>query len=224
MVVPTIIKEGRMPSIEEEEIVKRTEGSAFDKKETEDEEKHLTQDTSQYEEDEPKEENKVTWRTTLIDKIKSFFSKKCETKPDEKNRMTFSSLIDKVKVLLNLKTEDAIDQAYEKAKAERDFINLHNMGNKQFQKKDLDRAIEAYEKALKIKEDKGTSFKLELAKVQKEKEEKKQAEKDDNKDLDKDQTPKDKPKKDKKKKKDGDEDKQDSKKEKKSKKKKDDKE
>jgi tetratricopeptide (TPR) repeat protein len=196
-----------------------------EKKETKEEEKNLvgTQDTSQYE-DEPKVENKVTWRTTLMDKIKSFFPEKSETKPDKKNRITLSSMIYKVKVLLNLKTEDEIDQAYEKAKAERDFINLHNMGNKQFQKKDLDKAIEAYEKALKIKEDKGTSFKLELAKVQKEKEEKKQAEKDDNKDLDKDQTPKDKPKKDKKKKKDGDEDKLESKKEKKSKKKKDDKE
>ncbi len=35
VVVPTIIKEGRIPSIEEEEIVNRTEDSNFDKKETE---------------------------------------------------------------------------------------------------------------------------------------------------------------------------------------------
>jgi tetratricopeptide (TPR) repeat protein len=126
-----------------------------------------------YEGYECKETDRTTW-CTLIDKIKSFFPGKYETKPDEKHTMILSSLIDKVKSIFNLKTEDAIDQAYEKAKAERDFINLHNMGNKQFQKKDLDRAIEAYEEALKIKEDKGTSFKLELAKLQKEKEEKKQ--------------------------------------------------
>ena len=177
------------------------------------------------------EENKVIWHTTLIDKIKSFLPEKSETKPDNKNRMTLSSMIDKVKVLLNVKKKDEIDHEYEKAKAERDFINLHNMGNKQFQKKDLDKAIEAYEKALKIKEDKGTSFKLELAKVQKEKEEKKkQAEKDDNKDLDKDQkkqeqvdTTKDQKEKDAFKE-EKNKDKSDSKKEKKSKKKKGDKE
>jgi general secretion pathway protein D len=38
VVVPTIIKEGRMPSIEEEEIVNRTEGSNFEEKETDDKE------------------------------------------------------------------------------------------------------------------------------------------------------------------------------------------
>lgn len=38
VVVPTIIKEGRMPSIEEEEIINRTEGSVFDEKEKEDKE------------------------------------------------------------------------------------------------------------------------------------------------------------------------------------------
>jgi hypothetical protein len=188
------------------------------KKEVKDDEKNLvqTKDTLQYEEDKSKEEeNKVTWRTTFIDNIKSFLSKISEIKSDEKNKIKFSAMIDKAKSFLNLKTEDEIDHAYEKAKAERDFINLHNMGNKQFQKKDLDKAIESYEKALKIKEDKGTSFKLELAKVQKEKEDKKkQAAKDDKKDQDK--TEEDKQKKDENK------DNLDAKKEKKSKKKKDD--
>lgn len=190
-----------------------------EKKVVKDDEKNIvqTEDNVKYKEDKSREDNKVTWYTIFIDKIKSFFPEKYEPKPNEKSRVTLSSMMDKIKSLLNLKTEDAIDHEYEKAKAERDFINLHNMGNKQFQKKDLDRAIEAYEKALKIKEDKGTSFKLELAKIQKEKEEKKQAEKDDNKDQDKQ-------KKDEKKKKDGDEDKLGSKKEKKSKKKKGDKE
>ena len=186
------------------------------KKEVKDDEKNLvqTKDTLQYEEDKSKEEeNKVTWRTTLIDNIKSFLSKISEIKSDEKNKIKFSAMIDKAKSFLNLKTEDEIDHAYEKAKAERDFINLHNMGNKQFQKKDLDKAIESYEKALKIKEDKGTSFKLELAKVQKEKEDKKkQAEKDQDK-TEEDKTTKNE-----------NQDKLDAKKEKKSKKKKDDKE
>ncbi|WP_373032131.1 efflux RND transporter permease subunit [Sulfurovum sp.] len=191
-----------------------------DKKEVKDDEENLvqTKDTLHYEEAKRKEEeNNVKWRTTLIDNVKSFLTKKSETKADDKNKMTLSTMIDKVKSFLNVKTEDEVDNAYEKAKAERDFINLHNMGNKQFQKRDLDKAIESYEKALKIKEDKGTSFKLELAKVQKEKEDKKkQAEKDDKKDQDK--TEEDKPKKDENK------DTLDSKKEKKSKKKKDDKE
>jgi hypothetical protein len=161
-----------------------------DKKEVKADEENLVQTKE--------EENKVKWHTTLIDNIKSFFSKKSETKADEKDKMALSTLVDKVKSFLNLKTEDEVDNAYEKAKAERDFINLHNMGNKQFQKKDLDKAIESYEEALKIKEDKGTSFKLELAKVQKEKEEKKKK-------ADKDQDKTKKEKKSKKKKDDKEE-------------------
>jgi len=189
------------------------------KREKKNDEKKLTQeeDALQYEEDERKEENKVRWSTRLTDNIKLFFPLKIETKVYKKNKIVLSNMIDKVKSFFNIKTEDEIDHAYEKAKAERDFINLHNKGNSQFQKKDLDKAIESYEEALKIKEDKGTSFKLELAKVQKEKEEKKkQEEKDDKKDQDKEKQGKTK--------KDDNKDKVDSKKEKKSKKKKDNKE
>ncbi len=170
-----------------------------EKREKKSDEKKLMEeeDALQYEDDERKEENKVRWSTRLTDSIKSFSPLKIETKVYKKNKILLSNMIDKVKSFLNLKTEDEIDHAYEKAKAERDFINLHNKGNSQFQKKDLDKAIESYEEALKIKEDKGTSFKLELAKVQKEKEEKKkQAEKDDKKDQDKDQKKQDKTKKD----------------------------
>lgn len=141
--------------------------------------------------DDDDDERRGTW-CILTENIKSFFPAKNEAKADVKqpmenkdtlmneeekskktNRLTLNTMIDKVKSFFNLKTEDEIDDAYENAKAERDFINLHNMGNKQFQKQDLEKAIESYEKALKIKEDKGTSFKLELAKVQKQKEEKK---------------------------------------------------
>ena len=185
------------------------------KKDLKGDEKKLvqTKEPLPYEEDESQEENKVRWSSKLTDYIKALPPLKIDTKTYKKNKIVFSNLINKVKLFLNLKTEDEIDHAYEKAKAERDFINLHNMGNKQFQKKDLEKAIESYEEALKIKEDEGTIFKLELAKLQKQKEEKeKQAKKDDNKDQDK--TEQEKPKKDK----------LDSKKEKKSKKKKDDKE
>jgi len=179
------------------------------KREKKNDEKKLTQeeDALQYEEDERKEENKVRWSTRLTDNIKLFSPLKIETKVYNKNKIVLSNMIDKVKAFLNLKTEDEIDHAYEKAKAERDFINLHNMGNKQFQKKDLDKAIESYEEALKIKDDAETKSNLELAKKQKTKAEKKQEQKD-----------QDKPKKDETK------DKLDSKKEKKSKKKKGDKE
>ncbi len=48
---------------------------------------------------------------------------------------------------------------------------LHNIGNSQFQKKEWDKAIETYEKALELKEDEDTRFNLELAKKQKKKEE-----------------------------------------------------
>ena len=213
------------------------------KKETKSE-KTAHEDTLLYEKYECEEESRTTW-CILLDNLKSFFSdfSKEETKSDdqslkinkveseednkvashttltakEKSRVVWSSIVNKLKSFFNLKSDEEIDHAYEKAKAERDFINLHNMGNKQFQKKDLDKAIESYEEALKIKEDKGTSFKLELAKVQKEKEEKKkQAEKDDKKDQD--QTVEEKAKKNENK------DKLDSKKEKNSKKKNDDKE
>ncbi|MBT8348982.1 MAG: efflux RND transporter permease subunit [Sulfurovum sp.] len=184
-----------------------------DEKEKKSDVKKLPEDDVplQHEEDTPEAENKVMLSTKLTESIKALPSLKIDTKVYKKNKMLWNEMIDKVKAFLNLKTEDEIDHAYEKAKAERDFINLHNTGNKQFQKKDLDKAIESYEKALKIKEDKGTSFKLELAKVQKEKEEKKQKQKED-------KTHEEKPKKD------DSKDKSDTKKEKKSKKKKDDKE
>lgn len=185
------------------------------KKEVKVDEKNLveTKDTLQYEEDEPKEENKVKWHTTLIDNLKSFIQEIRETKSDEKNKMALSTMIDKAKSFLNLKTEDEIDHAYEKAKAERNFISLFNLGNKHLEEKELDEAIEFYEEALKIKEDEGARFKLELAMLQKKKVEKKQEQKEDK----KDQKQKDNVKEENK-------DKVDSKKEKKSKKKKGDKE
>ena len=112
-----------------------------------------------------------------------------------------------------MKKDDVITDAYEQAEQERDFITLLNLGNKHLEKKELDEAIESYEQALKIKEDEGARFKLELAMLQKKKEQKKQEPKEDKKDQKKKDNVKEESK-----------DKVDSKKEKKSKKKKGDKE
>ena len=71
----------------------------------------------------------------------------------------------------------AYDEAllsYEKAKGVDEVQRLHNMGNSYFKKNDLDKAIELYEKALKLKSDKDTKYNLELAKKRKEEEKKKQ--------------------------------------------------
>jgi Ca-activated chloride channel family protein len=74
------------------------------------------------------------------------------------------------------------------------FNKWHNLGNCHAQLGELDEGIKAYEKALKIKEDKDTRFNLELLKKKKKEQEKKK--KDDKK---KDQKNKDKKKDDKKK-------------------------
>jgi len=74
------------------------------------------------------------------------------------------------------------------------FNKWHNLGNCHAQLGELDEGIKAYEKALKIKEDKDTRFNLELLK--KKKKEQEQKKKDDKK---KDQKNKDKKKDDKKK-------------------------
>ena len=181
------------------------------KKEKEDRKRAVTDDEIMtYQEEKPEETKR--WRT-LVDKVKTFIQEKRELKADETDRFTLRTLIDKVKALINLKKGDEIDDAYEKAEKERDFITLLNLGNMHLEKKELDEAIESYEQALKIKEDEGARFKLELAMLQKKKAKKKQEKKEDK----KDQKQKDDVKEESK-------DKVDSKKEKKSKKKKEDKE
>ncbi len=186
------------------------------------------QDTLQDEEDKNEEKNNRFTLSILIDRLKSFFPEKREkqkqNKRKEKIMGTLHTLIDTAKSLFKLKKDEKTVETkneYEKAEDERDFISLLNLGNRHLEKKELDEAIESYEQALKLKEDEGARFKLELAMMQKKKAEK---QKDDKKDLDKDQEQQEKPKKDEKKKKDEDKDKLDSQKEKKSKKKKGDKE
>ena len=185
------------------------------------------EDTLLYEGYECEEDSRTTW-CSLIDNVKSFFPEKKEKKIDkeqvltdtsdvliskmneggEKIKKTLHTLIEYIKSLTNLKKykkHDEIEDAYEKAKKERNFIGLLNLGNNHLDKKEFDEAIESYKQALKIKEDEGVIFKLELAKMQKKKAEKEQEKKDDNQDQEQ-------------------QDKVDSKKEKKSKKKKEDKE
>jgi tetratricopeptide (TPR) repeat protein len=108
-----------------------------------------------------KVESKTAWHTTLIDKIKSLLK----------------TLMKYIQSLLKLKKEDETDNAYENAKNERDFISLFNMGNDHLEKKEFDVAIEAYNQALKIKEDEGVRFKLELAVLQKKNAEKQKGDK-----------------------------------------------
>ncbi len=78
------------------------------------------------------------------------------------------------------------------------FKRLHNMGNSYAQLGKIDKAIESYEKALKIKEDEDTKFNLEFLKKKKKEQEKKDKKDKDKKDKDK----KDKDKKNDKNKKD----------------------
>jgi multidrug efflux pump subunit AcrB len=129
-------------------------------------------------------DNKTAWYVTLIDQIKSLL----------KRAMTY------IQSLFKLKKEDETENAYEDAKKERDFISLFNMGNNHLEKKEFDVAIEAYTQALKIKEDEGVRFMLELAVLQKKKAVKqKDAKKDQDKknkkdkvDSEKEKKPKDK--------------------------------
>ncbi len=195
------------------------------KKESKDDKKQEHHDdTVLYEGYECEEDSRTTW-CKLIDNVKSFFPQKSEKKPakepvvedksdtfisdesKEKIKKTLLTFIENIKSSVDLskfkKDNEKIDE-YQKAKNERDFISLYNMGNNHLEKKEFDEAIESYKQALKIKEDEGVTFKLELAMMQKKKADKKQ----------------DKINKDEK----TDTDKVDSTKEKKSKKKKDDKE
>ena len=97
---------------------------------------------------------------------------------------------------------------YGKVKSEKlSFKKLYNMGNSYAQLKKIDEAIEAYEKALKIKEDADARHNLELLKKkkkeQKKKQNKKNNKKDDKKQKDKDKKNKDKKEQDKKQKEGG---------------------
>ncbi|WP_373029772.1 efflux RND transporter permease subunit, partial [Sulfurovum sp.] len=134
-------------------------------------------DTLTHTEDKTEETHNVFKLSTLIDTIKSFIPEKRESKDENKSIVIWQTITDSVKSLFNLKKDkkdDKTEDAYEKAEKERDFISLLNLGNKHLEKKELDEAIESYEQALKIKEDEGARFKLELAMLQKKKAEKKQ--------------------------------------------------
>jgi hypothetical protein len=117
----------------------------------------------------------------FIDKLKTLFSKNNEPKSDVKGKGLWNNLFDNVKSLFGKKTNNEIEDAYADAKAERDFIRLFNMGNSYLEKKELDKAIESYEEALKIKEDEGVRFKIELAMLQKKNAAKKEEKKHKNK-------------------------------------------
>ncbi|CAA6816059.1 MAG: Unknown protein, partial [uncultured Sulfurovum sp.] len=66
---------------------------------------------------------------------------------------------------------------YKNAKGVDEAQRQHNIGNVHFQKQALDKAIESYEKALKVRYDEDTKFNLELAKKKKEEEQKEEEEK-----------------------------------------------
>jgi tetratricopeptide (TPR) repeat protein len=175
------------------------------------------EDTILYEGYECEEDSRTTW-CRLIDNVKSFFPEKKEKKADvatvsedhehtltsnidetkEKLQSTISTIVEKLKSLINFKKfkkGDEILDEYEKAKSERDFIRFFNLGNTHLEKKELDKAIESYEEALKIKEDEGVRFKIELAMLQK-----KKAQKKEDQELNKDKKETSKEKKSKKKK------------------------
>ncbi len=65
------------------------------------------------------------------------------------------------------------------ANKELEFRKLHNLGNTYFKLKNFDKAIEMYEKALKVKDDPDTRYNLELAKKMKKKSSKKNSKKND---------------------------------------------
>jgi len=164
------------------------------------------EDTVLYEGYECDEESRTTW-CTLIENIKSLFPAKKDKNVDgvvvkendhmleskigevkEKLQSTIKTVADKIKTLISIKrdkNDDGIIDEYEKAKNERDFIRLFNLGNSYLEKKELDEAIIAYEQALKIKEDEGVRFKIELAMLQKKNASKKEEKKSKNKKEDK---------------------------------------
>ncbi len=92
------------------------------------------------------------------------------------------------KILFNLADSYYKAKEYEKAfrlysqikNKDLEFKKLHNMGNTLAHLGKIDEAIKAYEKALKIKEDKDTRFNLELLKKMKKNQKKKQKKKNNN--------------------------------------------
>ncbi|HEY9129192.1 MAG TPA: efflux RND transporter permease subunit [Sulfurovum sp.] len=161
------------------------------------------EDAVLYEGYECDDDSRTTW-CILIENLKSLFPSKkgkksgessvleeiehtLESKVDEAKETlesTFSTVSEKIKSLINSKIgkkEDEIIDEYEKAKNERDFIRLFNLGNSYLEKKELDEAIIAYEQALKIKDDEGVRFKIELAMLQKKNAAKKEEKKSKNK-------------------------------------------
>jgi len=120
----------------------------------------------------------------FIDKLKTFVSLKNESKSDKKKGL-WNGLVDNMTSLFAKKKENEIEDVFADAKAERDFIRLFNMGNSYLENKELDKAIESYEEALKIKEDEGVRFKIELAMLQKKNAAKKEEKKSKNKKEDK---------------------------------------
>ena len=91
----------------------------------------------------------------------------------------------KANALYKARDYDEALKEYAHAKGVDEAQRLHNVGNCYFQKQDLDRAIEAYEKALKIREDADTRYNLELAKKKKKEKEKKKNNKNKKKNKDK---------------------------------------
>ncbi len=165
--------------------------------------KESHEDAVLYEGYECDDDSRTTW-CILIENLKSLFPSKKGKKTDESSVLeeiehtleskvdeaketlesTFSTVSEKIKSLINskiVKKEDEIIDEYEKAKNERDFIRLFNLGNSYLEKKELDEAIIAYEQALKIKEDEGVRFKIELAMLQKKNAAKKEEKKSKNK-------------------------------------------
>ena len=92
---------------------------------------------------------------------------------------------DKANALYKAGNYDEALREYAKAKGVNEAQRLHNIGNCYFKKQDLDRAIESYERALKIREDKDTRYNLELAKKKKREKEKKKNNKNKKKNKDK---------------------------------------
>ena len=104
------------------------------------------------------------------------------------------------KILFNLADSYYKAKEYEKAfklykqikDKDLEFKKLHNMGNTLAHLGKIDEAIKAYEKALKIKEDKDTRFNLELLKKMKKNQKKKQNKNNQNKNSNKNNNEKNK--------------------------------
>jgi hypothetical protein len=116
------------------------------------------EDAVLYEGYECDDDSRTTW-CILIENLKSLFPSKKEKKSGESSVLeeiedtleskvdeaketlesTFSTVSEKIKSLINSKIgkkEDEIIDEYEKAKNERDFIRLFNLGNSYLEKKE----------------------------------------------------------------------------------------